>query len=77
MKTYNEIDIPLPFEGDCEFPDLDHEFQERDKAIVELFVELEECYLERDMPDDERHSPYYAIEKYKDFVTKTRAIYGM
>lgn len=79
MKPYDELDITdLVLEGDSDaISRLEAEIQDRDKAIVELFMELEECYLERDMPDDERHSPHYTIEKYRDFAYKTRAIYGM
>jgi len=73
MKTYNEIDIPLPFEGDCEFPDLDHEFQERDKAIVELW----DAFIDSEGFDIVDKKELKVFGKYKDFVTKTRAIYGM
>jgi len=66
MRTYEQIE--LHSENYTIFDDL----SDRDKAIVELFDEFEENYSQE--LHIERNKIYV---KYRDFVEKTRAIYGM
>lgn len=70
MKSYNKIRLPVEEDlvGDSE---VDQEIQDRDKAIVELWDILLNYYT------NEEGDPTIALNKYDDFVTKTRAIYGM
>lgn len=75
MKLYNKIRLPVEDDliGDSE---IDQEIQDRDKAIVELWTQLEWITpYHNDAPADKESLEM--IEKYADFVTKTRAIYGL
>lgn len=68
MKTYDKI-----------FWATDADIQERDKAIIELYDSLRECVTtiaqaQGSGNSDPRSS---ALDKYSDFVEKTRYLYGL
>lgn len=78
MKPYDQLDITdLVLEGDSDaIEKLEAEIQDRDRAIVELWARLEWIMpYHNDAPADKESLEM--VEKYADFVTKTRAIYGL
>lgn len=70
MKPYNKIRLPVEEDlvGDSE---VDQEIQDRDKAIVELWDVLLNYY------SNEEGDPTIVLNKYDDFIIKTKAVYGL